>query len=195
MHKNLTNHTVQLAKADLLGYAVNWVQSSSTPKQLPLLVVGVHYYCRKGYALSKGPEVNCFYCRCYFYDDAEAVYTRILYHAVKVFDHQYILTYITCVKSPLTIELIVSLSLDWLHPLGQLWHCVWRCPQLAEILCWWHDGGQMLRDLSEVMLVQWRDKRGRENKRVRDKGEIECESESKTKSEKESEREHRERDI
>ena len=56
----------------------------------------------------------------------------------------------------------------------------------------------MLRDLSEVMLVQCRerrDKRGRENKRVRDKGEIECESESKTKSEKESEREHRERDI
>ena len=52
--------------------------------------------------------------------------------------------------------------------------------------------------MTEVTLVQCReirDKRGRENKRVRDKGEIECESESKTKSENKSVREHRERDI
>ena len=46
-----------------------------------------------------------------------------------------------------------------------------------------------------VQCRETRDKGGRDNKRVRDKGEIKCESESKMKSEKESEREHGEREI
>ena len=88
MHKNLTNHTVQLAKADPFGYAVNRAQSPRTPSgrldRQP--ESGVREYCGKGRAPSKGCEVDRFYCGCYFYYDAEAVNACILYHTIEVFD-------------------------------------------------------------------------------------------------------------